>query len=134
MPNQTPPAQTLDPKFEQAKEKIVSLITQEYERNRLELANMMALFFVLGQARNEDELLRLANIFADNFPVLNEFLGERKAVTQEKMEKDVHEIVQKVVKENPMLAAQVAQKAMEEGMTLEKLLQLYPDLNKYKNQ
>lgn len=130
----TPPAHRADPKFEAVKSKIVSLITQEFGRNRLELSNMMAVFFVLGQARNEGELLMLAKIFATDFPVLNEFLDEQKAVTQEKMEQDIQKMVQIIVKENPILAAQIAQEGMQDGMTVAKLLELHPELNKYKNQ
>lgn len=122
----------ISPEFEQTKEKLISLLTQEYQRNQLELTKMMAIFYILGYARNKKEILKLASIFVTDFPVLQEFLNSEKAVTQEKMEDDVQKIVRKIVAENPMQAAEIAQKAMEEGMTLEKLEALYPDIKKYK--
>lgn len=125
-------ATVTNPQFEQTKEKLIRLLTQEYEKNTLELSKMMAIFYILGQARNQDEIVNMAKIFLQDFPILDEFLSQNKAATQAKMENTVQEIVQKMVKDDPIKAAQIAQKAMEEGVTLETLEQLFPEIKKYK--
>ncbi len=123
----------LIPEFETAKVQLIQLLNQDYMQGKIDLPNMMAVLFIFGKARNKKELVKFAQIFVQDFPVLAEFLITEKASTKDKIEDQVEIVVRKMMQDNPAQAAQVAQKAMEEGMTLEKLETLYPDIAKYKN-
>ncbi|MEK7545013.1 MAG: hypothetical protein AAB551_02675 [Patescibacteria group bacterium] len=126
-------AATTSPEFEQTKEKLIQLLTQEYGKNKLELSKMMAVFYILGQAKSQGEMIAMAKIFLQDFPILGEFLSQEKAMTHTKMEGEIQAIIQKMVKDDPIKAAQIAQKAMEQNVTLETLKDLFPEISKYEN-
>jgi|GEM_PF-4044053 len=107
------------------------LINEEFQKQKLDAASLMAILFALGQAQNSEELINIAGAFSERFPVIEAFLDEFKSHEKKTLEKDISEIIKKVVAHNPAKAAEIAKETMMPEMTLEKLTEKYPEIKNY---
>lgn len=117
--------------FQKVVDRLKHHINEEFMRRKLDLAHLMALLYIFNYAKNEDELVVLAKLFSDRFPAVESFLNEIKVSKKKSLEKEIENILKKIVVENPAKASEIAKAGMEKGMTLSKLIQKYPEIKKY---
>ena len=67
-------------------------------------------------------------IFNDAFPALKQIDFENRSVARGDFEKQIKEIVSKMIKKDPLLATEIAKEALKPGMDFEKLKQKYPQI------
>lgn len=111
--------------------RLKTLVNEEFQKQKLDMASLMAILFALGQAKNKEELVYTANAFADRFPVIDAFLKEIGSQEKKSLESDISTIIKKIVATDPAKAVQIAKDAMQPGMTLEKLTEKYPEIKNY---
>ncbi|KKQ71482.1 MAG: hypothetical protein UT33_C0009G0073 [Candidatus Peregrinibacteria bacterium GW2011_GWC2_39_14] len=111
--------------------RLKNLVNEEFQKQKLDMASLMAILFALGQAQTTGELIGTAKAFADRFPVIDGFLSEVSAQEKQSMEKDVQAIIQKMVARDPMKAAQIAKDAMQPGATFDALAAKYPEIKNF---
>ncbi|MBI5152787.1 hypothetical protein HZA39_04585 [Candidatus Peregrinibacteria bacterium] len=117
--------------FQNLVDRLKHHINEEFTRRKMDLAHLTALLYIFGYAKNEDELAVLAKPFSDRFPAIESFLNEIKINEKKLLEKEIEKIIKKIVVENPAKASEIAKAGMEEGMTLNKLIEKYPEIKKY---
>ncbi|MFA6550787.1 MAG: hypothetical protein WCT36_05570 [Candidatus Gracilibacteria bacterium] len=111
--------------------RLKNLVNDEFQKQNLDMASLMAILFAMGQAQTASELIYTAKAFADRFPVINGFLYEITAQEKHVMEENVQTIIQKMVAKDPMKAAQIAKDAMQPGATFDALAAKYPEIKNF---
>jgi inorganic pyrophosphatase/exopolyphosphatase len=102
-----------------------------YEMGKIKLEELMAVLYIFSFTETAQELQAFLVIFADSFPVLKEVQIKQKAADKITMEHSVVDVVKKVLPKNPALAAKLSKEASKSGMTMEKILEIYPEVKDY---
>lgn len=102
-----------------------------YEIGKIKLEELMAVLYIFGFTETVEELRAFLIIFADSFPVLKEVQIKQKIADKIVMESSIVDVVKKVLPKNPALAAKLSKEASKSGMTMEKILKIYPEVKNY---
>lgn len=122
------PTSTIAPDFMELQNKVKKILARGYQLKTIDTEHLLASLYILGQAKSKFELEMFIGIFSDAFPFLQEISEEKTEVAQEKMESAIKKILSKIVKKDPLKATEIAKAALEPGMTMEKLVQKFPEL------
>ena len=102
-----------------------------YEMGKIKLEELMAVLYIFSFTETVTELQAFLVIFADSFPVLKEVQIKNRADAKVVMETSIVDVVKKVLPKNPALAAKISKEASKSGMTMEKILEIYPEVRNY---
>ena len=106
-------------------------LIKQLQMGKMDVQEVAKVCFLLGHAKTAEGLQFLIDNLKDDFDVL----GEMKDEQENKQDIAVDQIVQKyvadLIKTNPLKAGEVGTKASEEGMTLDTLIEEYPELKNY---
>jgi hypothetical protein len=86
---------------------------------------------MLSLADNIDELQRLIVLLSDRFPLLRIFREKDTQSDKIQDEQEVQRLVAKILKSDPLLAAEVSKAIMKKDYSLSDLKSQYPQLQKY---
>jgi len=117
--------------FLRLKKEVAAEISRAVQKDVLNLAETVAILQLLGIADNEFELQRLMYFLVGRFPFLEHFVQREKHQDKVAVEGKIQEIVSKIIRENPLFAAELAQEVVKKDVKLEDLLQKYPQIQKY---
>ncbi|MFA6992472.1 MAG: hypothetical protein WC269_04320 [Candidatus Gracilibacteria bacterium] len=102
-----------------------------YEIGKIKLEDLMAVLYIFSFTESASELSAFISIFSDSFPVLKEIQIKHRAEDKVAMESSVLDVVKKVLPKDPALAAKLSKEAAKGGMTMDKLLEVYPEVKGY---
>lgn len=114
--------------FEQLQLKVKTALNEDLKADRISFVEVMSALFVLGQAKNEAELVEAINMFQDGYSTLRRILEDDQKSEQEASEASLEDLVSRVIKEDPILAAKVAQ---ESKLNVDQIVEKYPEVKKY---
>lgn len=87
--------------------------------------------FLLGHAKTAQGLQFLIDNLQNDFDVLGEIKEEQDSKEDQKTDQIVQKYISHLIKIDPLQASQVGLMAAQEGITLEKLIEKYPDLKNF---
>lgn len=119
---------TLDRAYVELRERVKKQLAYALKTGHLELEELAAILFVLDKAEGQEELALFVEIFSEAFPVLKQIEVENRSAVRGDFEKQVKEIVSKLIKKDPLLATEIAKEALKPGMDLETLKKKYPQI------
>jgi hypothetical protein len=119
------------PAYIALQEEIKNFLARAFEEERLTKEELLAILYLFGFTNTERELEAFLYIFAESFPILKG-LTEKKAGAQKvEFDQGMAGLVQKILHDDPLLAAQVGVEVARPGTTLAKLKEQYPAIVKY---
>jgi hypothetical protein len=117
--------------FQELSQQVMREIANHLSANKLSLAESLALLKMLSLADNIDELQRLIVLLSDRFPLLRIFREKDTQSDKIQDEQEVQRLVAKILKSDPLLAAEVSKAIMKKDYSLSDLKSQYPQLQKY---
>ena len=114
--------------YNQLQQKIKLLLARELEFRRITVQEVMAILLLFGQTKTMEEIEVFIEIFQDTFPVLKTISIEKTEQKKISVEDKVKITAQKMIKKDPMRAAQLIRDSLEKNMTWEQLAEKYPEL------
>jgi len=101
------------------------------ERGKMKVEEVMAILYLFSFTQTVEELQAFILLFADSFPVLNNLAVQEEVSRKQAFDQQLAMLVQNVLKEDPQLAAHIGKEVSKKGITMEQILQKYPEVKKY---
>jgi hypothetical protein len=122
------PVATLEKSYVELQNKVKFLLADALKRRLISIEELQAILIIFSRTETTYELEAFLEIFADSFPVLKQFEHEKRKTAKGKIEDRAREVVQKMIKKDPMKAAEIAKAALKPGVTWEELTARFPEL------
>ncbi len=110
---------------------IKSTLVQAFKIKAIEVDDLLAILFILGQTENSFQLETFIEIFSDSFPVLKDYAVSKKSDAKSDLDERVRKIVSKIVATEPLKATEIAKAALKAGTTWEELKKQFPEIENY---
>ncbi len=110
---------------------IVKLLIKHLNAKTIEINDAGVISYLVEHSLNLESLKELLGLLQTEYPLLKEIIDKENSEIKENTEVLISRFVQKIIKDNPLLAAQVSVAAMEKGINIEILKGRFPELNKY---
>ncbi len=107
--------------------KIKKILTGEFQRNQMQLKELMALLYILGQANSQEELISLVHIFSSTIPSLHDVEEMQRSDNKKQLESEAEELIRSIIMTNPIEAADMATMAMK-GASVAEIKNKYSNL------
>jgi len=101
------------------------------ERGKMKVEEVMAILYLFSFTQTVEELQAFILLFADSFPVLNNLAVQEEVSRKQAFDQQLAMLVQNVLKKDPQLAAHIGKEVSKKGITMEQILQKYPEVKKY---
>ncbi len=110
---------------------VKSTLVQAFKIKAIEVDDLLAILFILGQTENSFQLETFIDIFSDSFPVLKDYAVTKKSEVKSDLDERVRKIVSKMVAAEPLKATEIAKAALKPGATWDDLKQQFPEIESY---
>jgi hypothetical protein len=101
------------------------------ERGKMKVEEVMAILYLFSFTQTVEELQAFILLFSDSFPVLNNLAVQEEVSRKQAFDQQLAMLVQNVLKKDPQLAAHIGKEVSKKGITMEQILQKYPEVKKY---
>lgn len=94
--------------------------------NKISLDDAGAIFYFIEKSENIENLREVLNILKEDYPVIDEIFIMEKSQIKISAEDLVSKFISHIIKDNPLLAAEISSAACKPNVTIEELKSRYP--------
>ena len=112
---------------------LISEVQKQFEAQKISVVELAEILFMISKADDSEEFVLILDLFKDKFDVFFAILDSLKIEDQETFEELITKIIPLIIKDDPLLASQVSSRATQSGVTMESLVNEFPNIKKYLN-
>lgn len=112
---------------------LISEVQKQFEAQKISAVELAEILYMISKADDAEELVLLLDIFKDKFEVFYSVLDSLKAEDMDTFEEVITKIIPLVIKDDPLLASQISSRSTQSGVTMESLVNEFPEIKKYLN-
>ena len=111
---------------------IKKALNQDVQAKKLQFMDLMAIMWILGQAKDEAELRAVIEIYKSDYSALNDVLEKEKSMQTEAKEQDLQLIISAFLQDDPIKATELL-KFMSKNKNAEivEISEQFPEIKKY---
>ena len=117
--------------YTQLQAEIKNALNEDFQRDSINIIQLMSILAILGESKNEAELRELVDIYSSDFAALQSIMDKEAGAEQQEYEADVQTIVERMIKDDPALATELAKFAAQDDVTVDQLIEKFPESKKY---
>ncbi len=119
------------PAFISLQNQVKNQLADFFDKGKIRLEELMAILYLFSFTETVEELQNFILLFGDSFPVLQDLAVKQEASTKQSLDQSLAVLVQNVLKKDPVLAVKLGKEASQKGVTMEQILEKYPEARQY---
>lgn len=108
-----------------------NLILDQLIANKISIVNAAGIFYFIEKSKDLENLKKILEILKQEYPVLEEIFEIEKSEIKISTEELVTKFISYIIKDNPLLAAEISSEACKKDTKLEDLKSKYPLFAEY---
>ena len=122
------PALAFEKSYVELQNKVKNLLARALQTHTISIEELMAILTIFEKTETHAELEAFIEIFAEAFPILQQFEQEKRESSKSDLETKMKNVVSVMIKKDPLKATQIAKAALKPGMTWEALKEEFPEI------
>ena len=120
---------TKDTQFLETQKDLKQAVIKGLKAKKINIPQTISFFQIFAIPKTQSELELFIELFSSEFSILDVIYEKQGNKQKTEKEQKIQGIISRLIKHNPLRAAQLAQKATAKNVDLEALKHEYPELN-----
>ncbi len=118
----------LEKSYVELQNRVKNLLARALQSHVISIEELMAMLTIFKETETHAELEAFIEIFAEAFPILQQFEQQKRESSKTDLESKVKKVVGVMIKKDPLKATRIAKAALKPGMTWEALTEEFPEI------